>query len=73
MQINQDSIHVVFACKCMTHDESGWKCWKNGEYNKLDPKTLDNKLQQHILHCPYKGTSNEIKAWTKEMQELQTY
>ena len=57
----------------MTHDETGWKCGKNGEYNKLDPKTLEYKLQQHTLHCPYKGTSNEIKAWTKEMQELQTY
>ena len=56
----------------MTHDESGWKCWKNGEYNKLDPKTLEYKQQQHTLHCPYKGTSNEIKTWTKEMQGLQT-
>ena len=46
----------------MTHDETGWKCWKNGEYNKLDPKTLEYKLQQHTLHCPYKGTSNEINT-----------
>ena len=57
----------------MTHDETGWKCWKNGEYERLDLQTLENKLDQHTLHCLYKGTSNEIKAWTKEMQELQTY
>ena len=70
MQINQDSIHVVFACKCMTHDETGWKCWKNGEYERLDLQTLENKLDQHTLHCLYKGTSNEIKAWTKTLQAM---
>lgn len=54
----------------MTHDESGWKCWKDGEYEKLNLNTLNEKLQQHTLHCPYKGTTNEIKTWTKKMQEL---
>ena len=55
----------------MTHDESGWKCWKNGEYEKLNLNTLNKKLQEHTLHCPYKGTTHEIKTWTKKMQELQ--
>ena len=57
----------------MTHDESGWKCWKNGEYEKLNLNTLNKKLQEHTLHCPYKGTTHEIKTWTKKMQELQKY
>ena len=70
MQVNKDSIHVVFACQCMTYDESIWKCWKNGEYEKLDLQTLEHKLAQHTLHCPYKGTTDEIKAWTETLQEM---
>ena len=54
----------------MTYDESGWKCWKDGEYQKLDRETLEYKLEQHKLHCPYKGTSDEIKAWTNTLQAV---
>ena len=44
----------MFSCKCMTHDLSDTKYWFNGEYEPLDPMTLDEKLDAHALHCPFK-------------------
>lgn len=44
----------MFSCKCMTYDLSGTKFWYNGEYEALDPITLDEKLDSHALHCPFK-------------------
>ena len=73
MQIEDDGVKVLFACRCMTYDQSETKFWYHGEYEKLDLQTLEYKLDQHTLHCPYKGASNEIKAWTKTLQELSIY
>ena len=54
----------------MTYDKSDTKFWYNGEYELLDISTLEKKLSQHTLHCPYKESTNEIKSWTKTLQEL---
>jgi|6_EtaG_2_1085325.scaffolds.fasta_scaffold38670_4 hypothetical protein len=37
----------------MTYDESETKFWYHGEYEELDPMTLDEKLDQHARHCPF--------------------
>ena len=70
MQIEKDGIEVLFACKCMTYDQSNTKFWYHGEYEPLDKATLEDKLAQHTLHCPYKESTNEIKAWTKTLQTM---
>ena len=54
----------------MTHDESATKFWHHGEYELLDGTTLQYKLEQHSVHCPYKEPTHEIKAWTKTLQVL---
>jgi len=54
----------------MTYDQTEIRLWYNGEYKLLDKSTLNGKLTQHRTHCPYKETTNEIKAWTKTLQEL---
>ena len=51
----------------MTHDKSSTKFWYHGEYELLDIKTMQNKLEQHKVHCPYKEPTHEIKAWTKNV------
>ena len=70
MQLDDDGVHVLFACKCMTYDESGLKFWLHGEYEPLNKSSLHDKLEQHDKHCPYKETTYEIKAWTETLQEL---
>ena len=70
VQLDDDGIHVLFACKCMTYDESGLKFWLHGEYEPLNKSSLHDKLEQHDIHCPYKETTYEIKAWTETLQEL---
>lgn len=70
MQIEKDGVHVLFACKCMTHDESNTRFWYHREYEPVNYTNLEEKLQQHTLHCPYEETSDEIKAWTKIMQTM---
>jgi hypothetical protein len=52
-QIEEDGVHVMFSCRCMTHDETETKFWYNGEYESLDPMTLDEKLLAHATHCPF--------------------
>ena len=67
MQIEEDGVHVLFACSCMTFDESVTKFWYHGEYEALDLSTMHDKLDAHDLHCPFKSSftmyalpSNEI-------------
>ena len=38
----------------MTHDLSETKFWYNGEYEPLDEATIDEKLDAHATHCPFK-------------------
>ena len=54
----------------MTYDQSNTKFWYHGEYESLDKATLEDKLAQHTSHCPYKESTNEIKAWTKTLQTM---
>ena len=54
----------------MTYDESETRVWFHGEYEPLDNNTLEEKLSQHKSHCPYKESTNEIKAWTKTLQKV---
>ena len=70
VQFDKDGASVLFACKCMTHDKSSTKFWYHGEYELLDIKTMQHKLEQHKVHCPYKELTHEIKAWTKTLQEV---
>lgn len=70
MHIHQDAAEVLFACNCMTHDQTSTKFWYHEEYEVLNLVTLKDKLEQHRKHCPYKETTNEIKTWTKTLQEL---
>ena len=51
--MEDEGVHVLFSCKCMTHDLSETKFWYNGEYELLDRMTLDEKLDAHAVHCPY--------------------
>lgn len=44
---------MLFSCKCMTHDLSETKFWYNGEFESLDPISLDQKLDAHARHCPF--------------------
>ena len=37
----------------MTHDLSETKFLYNGEYESLDSASLDQKLDDHRLHCPF--------------------
>ena len=37
----------------MTHDQSETKFWYNGEYECLDPISLDEKIEAHATHCPF--------------------
>ncbi len=53
MQIEEQGIHVKFACKCMTHDQSESKFWYHGEYDPLALNTLETKLVEHKMHCPF--------------------
>lgn len=53
MRTEEEGIHVLFSCKCMTHDLSETKFWYDGEYEPLDPASLDEKLNAHALHCPF--------------------
>ena len=73
-QVNDEGVHVLFACKCMTHDQSDTKFWYNGEYEPLDMKTVHEKLDQHSLHCIFDskvstyavGSSSTIHVSTTE-------
>ncbi len=78
MQVAEEGVIVLFACKCMTYDESETKFWFHGEYEPLNIGSVEEKLEQHAAHCPYgeavvalssesfkKGTINEIKTWTE--------
>ena len=40
----------------MTHDRSETKFWYNGEFESLDPISLDEKLDAHARHCPFDVT-----------------
>ena len=53
MRTEEEGVHVLFSCKCMTHDLSETKFWYNGEYEPLDLVSLDEKLDAHALHCPF--------------------
>ena len=53
MRTEEEGGHVLFSCKCMTHDLSETKFWYNGEYELLDRMELDEKLDAHALHCPF--------------------
>ena len=44
----------------MTFDETPTKFWNKGEYEPLDPSTLEDKMQAHALHCPYGGQISTI-------------
>ena len=70
MQVAEEGVVVLFACKCMTYDETDTRLWCHGEYEPLNKSSLHDKLEQHNMHCPYKETTYEIKAWTKTLQEL---
>jgi len=70
VQIDKDGVEVLFSCNCMTHDQTNTKFWYHGEYEPLDSNTLEDKLEQHTLHCPYEEPSDEIKAWTKTLQTV---
>ena len=70
MQVAEEGVIVLFACKCMTYDETDTRLWYHGEYEPLNKSSLHDKLKQHDTHCPYKETTYEIKAWTKTLQEL---
>jgi hypothetical protein len=37
----------------MTHDQSETKFWYHGEYEQLDPISLDEKIDAHAQHCPF--------------------
>jgi hypothetical protein len=37
----------------MTHDKSETKFWYHGEYEQLDPMSLDEKIDAHAIHCPF--------------------
>ena len=37
----------------MTHDNSETKFLYNGEYEQLDPVSLDEKIDAHEKHCPF--------------------
>ena len=73
-QINDEGVHVLFACKCMTHDQSDTKFWYNGEYEPLNMETVHEKLDQHSLHCIFDskistyavGSSSTIHVATTE-------
>ena len=51
--MEDEGVHVLFSCNCMTHDLSETKFWYNGEYEPLDHVSLDQKLDQHAMHCPF--------------------
>ena len=70
MQVAEEGVVVLFACKCMTYDETDTRLWCHGEYEPLNKSSLHDKLEQHDKHCPYKETTYEIKAWTETLQEL---
>jgi len=53
VQIEEEGVHVLFACNCMTFDQTETKFWNNGEYEPLDACTLEEKLEAHALHCPF--------------------
>ena len=54
MRIEEEGVHVLFSCKCMTHDLSETKFWYNGEYEPLDRMALDEKIDAHAVHCPFR-------------------
>ena len=54
MQVYKEGVRVLFACKCMTYDETDTKFWYNGEYKLLNQTMLSDKLDAHALHCPFK-------------------
>ena len=56
MQIETGGVQVLFACRCMTYDQSDTKFWYHGEYEPLNFNTLHNKLDQHSLHCIFDST-----------------
>ena len=60
MQIEKEGIHVLFACKCMTHDQSKTKFWYHGEYEPLALNALEDKLEQHKTHCPFSKSLVEV-------------
>ncbi len=68
MQIEKEGIRVLFACKCMTYDQSETKFWYHGEYDLLALNTLEDKLEQHKTHCPFSksllavGTAVEVTS-----------
>ena len=53
MRTEEEGVYVLFSCKCMTHDNSETKFWYNGEYEQLDPVSLDQKIDAHAKHCPF--------------------
>ena len=60
MRVEEDGVHVEFACNCMTFNQSATKFWYNGEYESLDMLSLEEKLEAHELHCFAKTNIKEV-------------
>ena len=66
MRIEKEGVRVLFACKCMTYDESETKFWYHGEYEPIDMETLGTKLESHRAHCPFNSELSMIGASSNE-------
>jgi hypothetical protein len=49
----------------MTHDQSEMKFWYHGEYEELDPISLDEKIDAHAAHCPF-GIEFSVAAFSSD-------
>ena len=68
MQIEKEGIHVLFACECMTYDQSESKFWYHGEYEPLALETIQSKLEQHQTHCPF--SKSFVAAGTAVIEQV---
>ena len=63
---------MLFACKCMTHDQADTKFWYHGEYEPLNFNTLHNKLDQHSLHCIFGSTISTYAMGNSQVLHVTT-
>ena len=51
--IDEEGVHVEFACNCMTFDGSSTKMWYNGEYEVLNDKSYEACKVAHDAQCAF--------------------
>ena len=51
--IDDEGVHVEFACNCMTFDNSSTKMWYHGEYKSLDDQSYIANKEAHDMQCDF--------------------